>query len=104
MDNHPLPPNKRRETLLRLSLGELAAWHLAASCAVCRAERIVSVRSLIERYGGEPELRRVVARLRCGAAQCGQKPSLLRLRNRLPVHPGPPLIDVLLIDARPVRR
>jgi hypothetical protein len=92
-----LPPQKRRDALMRMPIGELAGWHLLARCDTCRAERIVSVLSLMERYGLEVTLLRIVPRLRCGARTCRQPPTQLRLRNRLPVHPGPPLVDVTLI-------
>jgi len=96
--------SKRRDTLLRMPIGELAGWHLVAACGACRNERIVAINSLIARYGPQPTLARIIPRFRCAMQQCRQPPLTLRLRNRLPVHPGPPLVDYLLMDGRPTGR
>lgn len=98
------PPSQRRDALMRMPIGELSTWHLMAACAACRQDRIVSIRSLVERYGPEITLRPIVPRLRCGMAHCRQPPSRLRLRNRFPVHPGPALVEVVLWDRRPAGR
>ena len=95
-----IPPHKRRDVLLRMALADLAGWHLLATCDACRQDRIVSLQSLVDHYGSTITLLRLVPRFRCGVPRCRQPPCLLRLRNRLPVHPGPPLIDVVLLDAR----
>jgi hypothetical protein len=55
---------------------------------------------LVARFGPTPTLYTIVPRLRCAAARCRQPPIVLRLRNRLPVHPGPPLVDVMLAERR----
>lgn len=96
-----ITPNKRRDTLLRLPIGDFAEWHLMVLCAQCRQDRVVSIRSLLDRFGDGITLLRLIPRLRCGVGTCRQKPAMVRLRNRMPVHPGPPLIDVTLLDARP---
>jgi hypothetical protein len=88
---------RRRETLIRLPISELAEWHLMVSCAACRAERILPVRSLAERYGGDRTLVVLLPRLRCGVASCRRPPSLVRLRSRFPAHPGPPLVEVVVM-------
>ena len=44
-------PDRRRDRLMRLPIGELDGWHLLATCAACRQDRLVSLRSLLERYG-----------------------------------------------------
>ena len=99
-----LPGNKRRDTLARMPIGALAGWHLLARCGACHQERMVSINSLLERFGPTPTLYAIVPRLRCAAARCRQPPIVLRLRNRLPVHPGPALVDVVLVDTRAGRR
>ena len=96
-----VPPDRRRDALMRMPIGELATWHLMAACAACRQDRIVSVRSLIERYGPGITLMPIVPRLRCGMPTCRLPPSRLRLRNRFPTHPGPSLVEVMLWD-RPI--
>jgi hypothetical protein len=95
-----IPPNKRRDALIRMKLAELATWHLLASCAACRQDRIVSVRSLIEHFGPEAALIRLLPRFRCGVPGCRMPPSRVLLRSRLPVHPGPPLVEILLLQAQ----
>ena len=95
---------KRRERLLRLPIGELAGWHMVAVCGTCRQERIVHISDLVLRYGPGPTLAQIAPRLRCARQQCRQPAIKLRLRNRFPVHPGPALIDVVLIDRRPAPR
>jgi hypothetical protein len=92
--------HKRREAFLRMPLVDLLDWHLMATCMACRQERVVSIKSLIERYGGEITLARLVPRFRCGVATCRLPPAVLRLRNRMPAHPGPPLIETVLLDTR----
>jgi hypothetical protein len=93
---------KRRETLMRLPLGDLAEWHLLVTCESCRAERIVPLRDLITAYGPERTLVMLVPRLRCRIPACRRPPSLVRLRSRFPAHPGPPIVDVVLAG-RPAR-
>jgi hypothetical protein len=99
-----LPGNKRRDTLARTPIGELAGWHLLALCGTCRQERIVSINSLVERYGQTPTLYQIVPRLRCAAVRCRQPPIVVKLRNRFPVQPGPPLVEILLVDRRAAAR
>jgi hypothetical protein len=89
---------------MRLSVGELAGRHLVALCRNCRKERIIFIDSLVTRYGPEPTLSRITPRFRCAMKQCRQPPLTLRLRNRFPVQPGPPLVDVMLVDGRPAGR
>ncbi len=91
---------KRRETLIRLPLTELADWHLVVTCAACRAERILPISALADRHGGERTLVMLLPRLRCGQPPCRRPPSLVRLRSRYPAHPGPPIIDVVVMQAR----
>jgi hypothetical protein len=95
-----IAPHRRRDALLRMPLAELAGWQLVATCAACRQDRIVSIRSLLERFGPDATLLRLVPRFRCGVPRCRLPPTGLRLRNRAPVQPGPPLVDVVLLDAR----
>ena len=96
-----VPPDRRREALMRMPIGELSTWHLMAACQACRQDRIVSIQSLVERYGPEITLLPIVPRLRCGIPTCRLPPCRLRLRNKFPAHPGPTLIEVLLWDRRP---
>jgi hypothetical protein len=96
--------SKKREALARFPIGELAGWHLVALCGACRKELIVSIDVLVTRYGPTPTLARITPRFRCAMKQCRQPPLTLRLRNRFPVQPGPPLVDVLLVDGRPAGR
>ena len=90
--------NRQRETLIRLPIGELAAWHLMVACDHCRAERAVMVRDLIARLGSEQRLVFLVPRLRCKEPRCRRPPSLVRLRNRFPAQMGGPnpLVEVVV--------
>jgi hypothetical protein len=92
-----LPPNRRRDTLLRLPLLELDTWHLVVTCPACRGDRYLPINDLALRYGTETTLLAIVPRLRCGAPACRRPPVTVRLRNRFPVHPGPALVDVALL-------
>ena len=92
--------NRHRDTVLRLPIGQLANWHLAAVRGACRQDRVVSIRSLPEHYGPNVTLLRLVPRLRCGFPQCRQPPTRLSLRNRFPVQPGPSLVEGVLVDVR----
>ena len=80
--------SKRRETLLRLPIGDLVTWQLVASCAACRADRVLFVQELVERFGETPTLFTVVPRLRCHVARCRQPPLRVVLRNRYPATVG----------------
>ena len=90
---------KKRDTLLRLPIGDLAAWHLMVSCAACRAERIVPVGKLIDVGGPDTTLLKLVPRLRCSAPACRRPPSRIRLRSKFPPQPGPDVIEVVLLEA-----
>jgi hypothetical protein len=95
----PLPPallSRRRETLIRLPIGELSAWHLMVACGACRQDRVMGVGTLVARYGPDVTLAVLVPRLRCHVAACRQPPTQVRLRNRFPQKPGPELVEVLL--------
>ncbi len=92
---------RQRDTLLRLPIGELVEWHLVLTCSVCREERNLHLKNLVARYGPDLTLIHLVPRLRCKLALCRQPPAIVRLRNRLPAHPGPPLVDVILKTSRP---
>jgi hypothetical protein len=100
MNSINIAPHRQRDALLRMTLAELAGWHLVATCAACRQDRIVSIQSLLEHYGGAATLLRLIPRFRCGAARCRLPPSRVLLRNRMPVQPGPKLIEIVLLDAR----
>jgi hypothetical protein len=80
--------SKRRETLLRLPIGELSAWHLVASCPACRADRYLPIADLVTRFGEAATLAALVPRLRCRVVGCRQPPSAVLLRNRYPAQMG----------------
>ena len=83
-----LHTSKRRETLLRLPIGELVTWHLVASCSGCRAERVVFVRDLVESFGEDATLVMLVLRLQCRVETCRRPPVRVMLRNREPAAVG----------------
>ena len=88
---------KRRDTLLRLPIGELKAWHLVVTCEACGHDRYLHIDTLVERFGTEEKLVMLVPRLRCREPTCRQPPSRVRLRNRYPAQMGGgPKFDVLL--------
>jgi len=87
---------KKREALMRLPIGELAAWHMMVICAACRDERAVMVRDLVARYGGTPTLAAIVPRLRCRVAGCRRPPAYVSLRSKFPAQPGPDMIELAL--------
>ena len=72
--------SRRKETLIRLPIGELAAWHLMVACDHCRAERAVMVRDLVARFGSEQRLVFLVTRLRCKEPRRCRPPDRVRLR------------------------
>ena len=86
--------NRQRDTLARLPIGELSAWHLLASCDACRADRILPVDTLVARYGSESSLIMLVPRLRCGT--CRRPPAEVRLRSKLPDGRRPEPVEVFL--------
>ena len=86
--------NGKRDKLIRLPIGDLAAWHLMVACDHCRAERAVMVRDLVSRFGAEQRLVMLVPKLRCKEPQCRRPPDRIRLRSRFPVQPGPALVEV----------
>ncbi len=58
-------------------------WKLAASCSACRADRVLFVRELVERFGEEATLVMLVLRLRCRVETCRRPPVRVnRLRKR----------------------
>jgi len=91
-----LHDQRRRDTLIRMSIGELTAWHLMVTCDHCRVENPVMLRDLVARFGAERRLVSLVPRLRCKAPACGRPPSLVRLRSKFPIHPGPAMVDVMV--------
>ena len=89
---------KRRDTLLRLPIGELAAWHLVVTCEGCRHDRYLHVDTLVERFGPDAKLVTLVPRLRCKELKCRRPATRVRLRNRYPAQAGGgPKFDVLLM-------
>ncbi len=92
--------SRQRETLLRLPIGELAAWHLVVECAACRAERYVMIRDLIARFGSEQRLVFLVTQLRCKAMTCRRPPSQVRLRSKFPAAMGgPAMVEVTIKES-----
>ena len=90
--------SKRKDTLVRLPIGELVTWQLLASCSVCRADRVLFVRELVERFGQEATLVMLAPRLRCGVETCRRPPSRVALRNRYPAAMGGPgFVEVVLL-------
>ena len=77
---HSLSSKKRRRAVMTMPVEDLAGWHLFVHRPTCRQDRHVALDGLIERFGGEA--------------------TLARLRNRYPVHPGPPLVEVVLKGPR----
>ncbi len=80
--------SKRRDTLLRLPISDLVTWQLLCSCGACRADRVLFVRELVERFGETPTLVMLVPRLRCAVATCRRAPARVVLRNRYPAAVG----------------
>ncbi len=88
---------KRRDTLLRLPIAELSAWHLVVTCATCRQDRYLHIEALLDRWGPEAKLVMLVPKLRCRVPACRKPPSHVRLRNRYPAQAGGgPHFDILL--------
>ncbi len=88
--------NRKRETLIRLPIGKLAVWRLMVTCDHCRAERAVTVRDLVARFGPEQRLVFLVARLRCKEPRGRRQPDRVRLRSKLPALPGPEAVEIVL--------
>lgn len=84
---------RHRDTLARLPIGELTAWHLLASCDGCRRDGIVPVAGLAARYGADTSLIMLVPRLRCGA--CRRAPANVLLRSKMPDGKRPDVIEVV---------
>ena len=63
-------------------------WQLVASCSGCRADRVLLVRELVERFGEAPTLVMLVPRLRCRVETCRRPPVRVMLRNREPAPAG----------------
>ena len=80
--------SRQRKTLLRLPIGELAAWQLLYSCGPCRADRLGSERTLVV----------LVPRLRCET--CRRQPSNVVLRNKYPAQMGGGFVQVVLRNGR----
>ncbi len=94
--------NRRRETLLRLPIGELATWQLLCTCQPCRSERMVALRTLVERCGPEMRLAVLLPRLRCRADGCRQAPARVVLRNKDPARKdGPSFVTIVLRQQAP---
>jgi hypothetical protein len=87
---------RNRDVLLRLPIAELATWHLLVQCNACRRDGVVKIQALLDRHGPDCTLLNLVPRLRCRMPGCRQPPACVRLRNRLPVHRGPTLVDVIV--------
>ncbi len=64
------------------------AWQLLCSCTPCRAERVLFVRELVERFGEAATLVMLVSRLRCHVETCRRPPARVVLRNRYPAAMG----------------
>ncbi len=87
---------KRKDTLLRLPIGELVTWQLLASCGACRADRVVFVRDLVARCGEGATLVMLVPPLRYGVETCRRPPARVVLRNRYPAMGRPRFVEMVL--------
>jgi hypothetical protein len=87
---------KRRAESMKLSLPELAGWHLIVTCAGCRDPRYVQIDTLLERHGPQHTLGHIVPRLRCQFRTCRQAPSSARLFSSLDAR-DPKAVEVVLI-------
>ena len=57
----------------------------------------MKIGGLADRFGEDAKLVTLLPKLRCKTPGCGSPPDWVRLRNKFPVHPGPALIDVVLL-------
>ena len=90
--------SRQRETLIRLPIGELSAWHLLCSCGACRADRLMMLGELVARYGSARTLVVLVPRLRCRT--CRRPPTDVVLRNKYPAQMGGGFVQVVLRSGR----
>jgi hypothetical protein len=74
---------KRRGEFLKLSLPELAGWHMMVRCAGCTDDRYLPIAALIERHGPQHTLGRILPRLRCQFRTCRQAPAVVKLHSSL---------------------
>lgn len=87
---------KRRGEFMKLSLPELAGWHLIVTCANCRDPRYVPIDTLLERHGPQHTLGHIVPRLRCQFRTCRQTPASVKLASSLEDR-DPKTIEIVLI-------
>jgi hypothetical protein len=62
-------------------LAEFVDGALVIGCARCKDRRTLSMFELVQRYGGEHKMIRVINRLRCSVPRCGSPPSYVALKN-----------------------
>lgn len=93
--------SRQKETLFRLRIGDLAAWHPMVARDHCRAKRAVMIRARVARFGAERRLVFLVTRLRCKEAQGRRPASRIRLRSKFPVQSGPETVEVWLKGEAP---
>jgi hypothetical protein len=74
---------KRRGEFIKLSLPELAGWHLMVRCTACRDDRYLPIDVLIERHGPQHTLGHILPRLRCQFRTCRQAPACVKLCSSL---------------------
>ena len=91
-----LTRQKRRAEFMKLSLPELASWHLMVTCGGCRDPRYLPVDVLIERYGPQYTLGNIVPRLQCRFRTCRQAPASVRLCSSLEER-DPKTVMVMLV-------
>ena len=87
---------KRRTEFMKLSLPELAGWHLIVTCAGCRDPRYVPIDTLLDRLGSQHTLGQIVPRLRRQFRTCSQAPAAVRLFSSLDER-DPKALEVVLI-------
>jgi hypothetical protein len=80
---HNVTRQKRRGEFMKLALPELAAWHLIIRCSGCPDDRYLPIATLIERYGTQHTLGRIVPRLRCQFRICRQAPASVKIFSSL---------------------
>jgi hypothetical protein len=87
---------KRRSEFMKLSLPELAGWHLMVTCGACRDPRYLPIDELIKRHGPQHTLGHIVPRLRCQFRTCRQAPAGVKLHSTLDAR-NPKAVDVVLV-------
>jgi hypothetical protein len=79
---HSVSARKTHAAIMSARLGDFVDCVLVVGCGRCWDRRSVVVLHLMDRYGGQRKMVKVIDRLLCSVPRCGWPPRYVALRYR----------------------